>query len=91
MNDRATVEREIAGHLQDALCVPGPVEPDTNLIANGALDSLMMIDLIRFVEETYAIRIAPQEISPQHFQSVSALTTLIMSKMPENSSVAVAS
>jgi len=57
------------------------VDPDTDIIAEGLVDSLGIFKLISFVEETFPVTIAPDEVLLENFQTLRALRNLIVKKL----------
>ena len=49
------------------------IDPGTNLIENGVIDSVTLLRLISFLEENYNIGIPDHEIVPDNFRSMSAI------------------
>ena len=54
---------------------------DTDLIAEGLLDSLLIMDLMTFVEGRFGVRLGPQDVTPETFQSLSALAAVVDSRL----------
>ncbi|OSM06162.1 phosphopantetheine-binding protein [Magnetofaba australis] len=50
-----------------------------NLFDNGALDSTGVVDLLAFLEERFELELEPDLITQENFQSITAVTRLIMS------------
>ena len=46
------------------------IDYDTPLIDSGLLDSLMLMQLIAFLEKGYAVEIPPTDVVPQNFGSL---------------------
>jgi len=57
------------------------VEPDTDIIGEGLVDSLAIFKLIAFVEETFGVTIAPDEVLLENFQTLRAVRNLIVKKL----------
>lgn len=49
---------------------------DTDLLGEGYLDSLLVMDLVLFIESQFGVSIDNSQISPRHFGSVRALAEL---------------
>jgi len=62
---------------------PENLTPSTPLISTGILDSIALLRLVAFLEETYAIRIATSEVDAEHFETIEAMTGLIRAKKPQ--------
>jgi acyl carrier protein len=57
------------------------VTPDTDIIAEGLVDSLGIFRLIAFVEEKFTVTIEPDEVLLENFQTLRALRNLIVKKL----------
>jgi acyl carrier protein len=66
------ITREYADALQGTA-----VGENTPLISSGLIDSLSMVSLKVFLEQTYRLRIPDHEASTEAFDSVSALVRLL--------------
>lgn len=71
---------ELLEYLDEQLCTDGRLTVDTDLVAAGALDSMLVMAVTAHLERRYGVSIAPEEISPQNFRTVGALYQLIASK-----------
>lgn len=47
----------------------GPIEPDEQLL-DGIMDSTDILRLVFFLEEQFGIRVADDELVPEHFSTV---------------------
>ena len=54
---------------------------NTALIEAGLIDSLNIFKLILFMEEQFAIKIQPEDITVENFETINALTALLQSKL----------
>jgi acyl carrier protein len=57
------------------------VEPDTDIVGAGLVDSMAIFRLITFVEEAFAITIGADEVVLENFQTLRALRNLIVKKL----------
>ncbi len=71
----------LTDYLNEVLCPVEPLDRDTDLLAAGIVDSLMIIELVEYMQDTYSITIEPHEITPQNFRSGQTLGDLVMSKL----------
>lgn len=69
MPDLPALEQAITGIFRQVLNIEPP-SVDTDLFAEGCLDSLMLVDLLVKLEQTYGIRIALEQLELEHFRSV---------------------
>jgi acyl carrier protein len=60
---------------------PDIVEHTTDLLDAGIMDSLFMISLVSFCEDTFAVTFDFDELVEDSFRSVNALTELVRSKL----------
>jgi acyl carrier protein len=61
---------------------PENLTPSTPLVSTGILDSIALLRLVAFLEETYRIRIETSEVDADHFETIAAMTELIRAKQP---------
>jgi acyl carrier protein len=54
-----------------------PLAYDTPLISGGIVDSFSMVSLKRFLENKYAIQIPDDKATPEAFDSVNKIATLV--------------
>jgi len=71
-----TIQEYVTREYEDAL-QGTPVDADTPLISSGLVDSLSMVSLKVFLENTYHLRIPDQEASVEAFDSVSAIVRML--------------
>ncbi len=78
MND---LPKDIEGRLLDwcrgRFGSETPIATDTDLLAEGLLDSLLVMDLAAFVKKEFGRSIDNEEISPRNFRSVGTLAALV--------------
>lgn len=56
------------------------ISDDLDMIASGLLDSLAIVQLIRFMESTFAITISEADVDPVNFSCLNALSRFISKK-----------
>ncbi|MGB7620713.1 MAG: acyl carrier protein [Terriglobia bacterium] len=54
-----------------------PINFDTPLISGGIVDSFSMVSLKRFLENKYNIQIPDDQATPEAFDSVNKITSLV--------------
>jgi acyl carrier protein len=57
------------------------IDPDEDLLEQGVIDSLGVMTLITFMEDTFGIEIGDEDIVPENFQSLNILTKFVEQKM----------
>lgn len=60
------------------------ITDDMDLIQNGILDSLAVLKLVAFVEDSYDVALEPEEIDPENLKSIAAISALITEKIAVN-------
>jgi acyl carrier protein len=53
---------------------------DTLLLGSGIIDSLAMLDVLAFLEKSFAITISDEELTPENFGSIRCLVDFVESK-----------
>jgi len=53
---------------------------EDDLLGSGLVESMSMMRLIQFIEETYDLKVAPQEMTIENFMTVEAIVTYVESK-----------
>ncbi len=56
---------------------------DASFLEEGIVDSTGVLELVMFVEETFGIEVADEEILPENFDSVERLTRYVEAKLRE--------
>ena len=57
------------------------LDNNDSFLDKGIIDSMGMLELIAFVEETYGVEVEDDEVIPDNFDSVSKLAAYIRKKM----------
>jgi acyl carrier protein len=54
-----------------------PIGRDTKLIESGILDSLSILKLVAFLEERFDVKVAPEDIVQENFETIGAISRYI--------------
>jgi acyl carrier protein len=57
------------------------VEPNMSLIKSGIIDSLTLLQLISFIEETFGVTLEDHELLPENFETLSTMGQLVEGKL----------
>ena len=57
------------------------VNGETELLENGEIDSLGMLDLMSFLEEKFNIEMTDDDFLPDYFETLNTLADLVVSKI----------
>jgi len=78
--ETAILERKVAALLRDHLSIDVP-SPDTDLIAEGMLDSLALVELLVRIEEHLGIAIAVEELDLRDLRSARTIGGLLSRRL----------
>ena len=74
------VAATVKGWLREHVTGQRELADDEPLIASGLLTSLQTVELVLFLDEHFGIEISDEEFVEENFQSVEAITRLVLSK-----------
>lgn len=69
----ALTDRQLLAYLKDSLNVGGDLNVETELFSTGALDSVSMLNLITFVEESAGFEIRAEDVTLENFDSAARI------------------
>lgn len=76
--ERIQLEKELMQFLKNNILAEDVnLQPESNLSQIG-IDSFSIVEIILFVERKFGISIPEHQLLPEHFQSVEAITTLLL-------------
>ena len=85
MNIREVLRQYISDELIDD---EEPLEDDENLLADGMVDSLGMLRLVAFIEDSYEIRVPPEDFIIDNFRTVAVLDSYLSRKLDKQDAMA---
>ena len=53
------------------------IDPEDDLLGSGLIESMAMMRLIQYIEETYDFRVSPQEMTIENFMTVEAMANYV--------------
>lgn len=76
---------ELEKYLLDEIVVDMGIDkdsiaPDEDLLTQGIIDSLGILKLTAFVEETFGIKVSDEDMTPENFMTLTSLKKFIESK-----------
>lgn len=77
MTDRSKIESDILQFVQARCPQHSGLTADTDLLDEGLLDSLLLVDLIFGLEERYDVRLGGDQVSPGNFRNVKTIADLV--------------
>ena len=63
------------------------IEDDSQLLNSGIIDSLVVLDLVGFIENEFKITISEEDLLAENFESIASMTTFIERKGNGQSSI----
>jgi acyl carrier protein len=58
----------------------GGIDRGEDLLANEILDSLMIVELVSFLEERFRIRVSDDDLMPENFKTIDDIAALVAAK-----------
>jgi acyl carrier protein len=79
MPDVTTLTAELCSFIdaEVSLDPDSPVQPDTDLLTTGLVDSLGAMEVVHWLEESQSIDIDPVDITIENFQTVERMVALV--------------
>lgn len=76
------IKVQVRAFLQKNFHVPGSkgIEDGDSLLKEGIVDSIGLLDLIAFLEETFAIKVADEELLPENLDTIQRIETFVLRK-----------
>ncbi|MDX1531665.1 MAG: acyl carrier protein [Rhodothermales bacterium] len=56
------------------------VGDDENLLGSGLVDSVGMMSLVLFIEDAFALRVPPEDVTIEHFLSVNTICAYVQER-----------
>lgn len=75
--------QRIRGYIKDNFLFGSEdarLEPEESLIENGVIDSTGVLELISFLEETFGIQVADEEMLPENLESIARMANFVARK-----------
>lgn len=78
-----TVEQTLTHFITQELLLgqETSIHPDQSLTSTGVIDSLSLLRLIGFIEDTFHVEIEDTELSPDHFETINVMVHLVEGKL----------
>jgi acyl carrier protein len=67
----------------------GSIADTDSFLARGIIDSMGILELVAFLEQTYAIRVADDEMVPENLDSIRRVSDYVRRKLAANAVGAV--
>ena len=78
----ADIKSEIKDFISAEFVTDGSdIGDDTNLLEEEIIDSLGIFTLVSFVEDKYGVKVEPEEVNLDNFETLSAIEGLVQGKL----------
>ena len=57
------------------------IDPDASLLKSGIIDSLTLLQLIAFIEETFGVTLEDDELLPDNFETLNTMERLVVGNL----------
>lgn len=84
--DQKTLEAGLLEFLHSRGAQYDTLSETTDLLHSGLLDSLLLVDLIFHIEETWRLRLDGEHVNPSDFRTVASIANVISSQLNGSSS-----
>ena len=77
-----TIQQQVRQFIVENFYVsdPAAIADDTLLVTTGVIDSTGMLEVIAFLEESFGIPIADQEMTPENLESIERMAAFVTRK-----------
>ena len=58
------------------------LEDDASLIEGGIIDSMMILNLLAFLEENFGLSLSPDEFDPEKFETLRHISDMVTQRAP---------
>lgn len=66
----------------------GKLGNDDSFLESGIIDSTGVLELVRFLEATYSIKVADEELIPDNLDSINKIVSFLQEKLSSSATVA---
>jgi acyl carrier protein len=80
MSDSISVIREFLISNSSQSIEATELDRSRDLLEEGVIDSLALMELVEFIRERYALEFEPNEITAENFKTLGAIAALVDSK-----------
>jgi acyl carrier protein len=82
MEASGSIKDQIREYIQESAKYAGVtgLTDDASLIDAGVIDSLQLVRVVSYLEDTFGVTVADEEIVPKNFESINGMEKLVMDK-----------
>lgn len=78
-----SIEQKVRQFIADSILFSNngyPYPDEVSFLENGIIDSMNIMEIVMYAEDTFGIKVQDDEIVPANFDSVQALANYVRSK-----------
>jgi acyl carrier protein len=89
MQTSGSIKDQIREYVQESAKYTGVtgLTDESSLIEAGVIDSLQLVRVVSFLEDTFGVNVADEEILPKNFESIDGMERLVLAKLAGKSQV----
>ncbi len=80
MTSERSIEERIRAYVVRVGELASPPADDESLVARGFVASVRMLDLVAFLEEEFAIRLRPMDLTPEKLATIGRMAATVRSR-----------
>jgi acyl carrier protein len=80
--DRKKLEDDLMHFVRSRSSRHAAANPRMDLLESGLLDSLLLVDLIFHIEESYGVRFDSDRVHPSNFRTVEDIVGVVLGHLP---------
>ena len=77
--DEEGIKETVKRFILNSISLPN-LDDDDNLFESGIVNSLFAVQLMTFIEQTFAIEVAMDDLEMENFKSLNATTAFVLQK-----------
>jgi acyl carrier protein len=66
----------------------GKLRNDDSFLESGIIDSTGVLELVRFLEATFSVKVADEELIPDNLDSINKIVSFLQAKLPSSATAA---
>jgi len=79
--DRKQLETDLMQFVRARGSRHASVTSQMDLLENGLLDSLLLVDLIFHIEEAYGVRFDSDQVNPSNFRTIEYIASFVLNQL----------
>jgi acyl carrier protein len=83
MQDQTTIEAKLKSYILEEFLQgedPNELQPSTELMTTGILDSIGTLKLVTFLENEFGVQLEPHETDAEYLNTIGLIANLVVSK-----------